>query len=499
MPIPANVVQCLKYLDRQKESHIEELRKLISIANVSSDPNAGKQLSKVVQWMSNRLKGLGFQVVLHESGDDKDEGHHPLIIIGSLGKDPKKITLLYYCHLDVLKIRRYKWIHDPFELTEEEDGKLVGRGAAKMKGPLLCFLHAIEAYRELGIELPINLKIVCESMHECKSRGLSQVLEQLKSTFLANVDCIALNESRWIGKSHPCIVYGMRGVCYFDLKISGPRRSLASGDYGGIVREPMSDLLHILKSLVDPFGNVKMSSLSSDVQPVTPDEESFYHKIKTNKNEYRANVGVNKLGHDENLKLVLMHVWRYPWFNLHFINTSNCVSLLDIPNEIHARFSIRTVPNQKHERIVEQTLEAIDRAVAELETPNRVEVKSENCLDPWVEDHDHWNYEAANLAIRQVYKEEASFIREGNGFPTLLKLRDAMPGRNILVLPIVDCESKVHRSGENISKHCYVEGGKLFAAYFAALAERAPKRTSSKSNRSSRSNKPSAACRHKMY
>lgn len=70
---------------------------------------------------------------------------------------------------------------------------------------------------------------------------------------------------------------------------------------------------------------------------------------------------------------------------------------------------------------------------------------------------------------RQVYKEEASFIREGNGFPTLLRIRDALARRNILILPIVDCEAGAHSEAENISLRCYIEGTKLLASYFYAL------------------------------
>ena len=75
----------------------------------------------------------------------------------------------------------------------------------------------------------------------------------------------------------------------------------------------------------------------------------------------------------------------------------------------------------------------------------------------------------------QVYKEEASLIREGNGYPTLLKIRDALPKRNILILPIVNCEANIHTEEENISLRCYIEGTKLIASYFYALRETALK------------------------
>ena len=41
----------------------------------------------------------------------------------------------------------------------EKDGKLYGRGATDDKGPILATLHAIEAYRELKKDIPINIKV----------------------------------------------------------------------------------------------------------------------------------------------------------------------------------------------------------------------------------------------------------------------------------------------------------------------------------------------------
>ena len=50
------------------------------------------------------------------------------------------------------------WDTEPFVLTEK-NGKLYGRGSTDDKGPVLCTLHAIEAYKENGIDLPINIKV----------------------------------------------------------------------------------------------------------------------------------------------------------------------------------------------------------------------------------------------------------------------------------------------------------------------------------------------------
>lgn len=44
------------------------------------------------------------------------------------------------------------WETEPFELVER-DGKLFGRGSTDDKGPVLGWLHAINAYKGVGEEV----------------------------------------------------------------------------------------------------------------------------------------------------------------------------------------------------------------------------------------------------------------------------------------------------------------------------------------------------------
>ena len=46
------------------------------------------------------------------------------------------------------------WNTEPFVLTQSADGsKLFGRGATDDKGPVLGWLHVIEAFQQSGLEL----------------------------------------------------------------------------------------------------------------------------------------------------------------------------------------------------------------------------------------------------------------------------------------------------------------------------------------------------------
>lgn len=83
----------------------------------------------------------------------------PPVLLGSLGNDSKKITICLYGHLDVQPAEKSDgWSTEPFVLTEKND-KLYGRGSTDDKGPVLGWLHAIEAFQNTGTEMPVNLKV----------------------------------------------------------------------------------------------------------------------------------------------------------------------------------------------------------------------------------------------------------------------------------------------------------------------------------------------------
>ena len=64
-----------------------------------------------------------------------------------------------------------------------------------------------------------------------------------------------------------------------------------------------------------------------------------------------------------------------------------------------------TVPNQKHEKVSKLVLGHVKALMKEIKTPNKVDINAEHPLDPWYENHHHWNYEAANVATKQVTRK----------------------------------------------------------------------------------------------
>ena len=73
-------------------------------------------------------------------------------VIGSLGSGERPV-LAWNGHLDVVPAgARDAWVHDPWAGTVD-DGRLFGRGAADMKGPVAAALAAAAALRRAHVEL----------------------------------------------------------------------------------------------------------------------------------------------------------------------------------------------------------------------------------------------------------------------------------------------------------------------------------------------------------
>ncbi len=75
----------------------------------------------MMNFFSDKLRQLGALVELADIGmqalDDGSEIRLPPVILGSLGNDPKKKTVLAYCHLDVQPAAKEDgWDYDPFDV-----------------------------------------------------------------------------------------------------------------------------------------------------------------------------------------------------------------------------------------------------------------------------------------------------------------------------------------------------------------------------------------------
>jgi acetylornithine deacetylase/succinyl-diaminopimelate desuccinylase-like protein len=131
----------------------------------------------MIEWTKGHIERLGGKATLLPNPVETEDRKLPPILLGEFPMDPKKKTVCVYGHLDVQPAAKEDgWEFDPFVLTEK-DGKLFGRGSTDDKGPALSWLWIVEAHQTLGVELPVNIKIMYEGMEEFGSDGMFETIQ----------------------------------------------------------------------------------------------------------------------------------------------------------------------------------------------------------------------------------------------------------------------------------------------------------------------------------
>ncbi|EDO43252.1 predicted protein [Nematostella vectensis] len=464
-----------EHIEKNEELYIKRLADAVAIKSVSAWPETRGEITKMVNHVAEELKKLGTEVELVDVGTETlpDGSTLPLppVLLGILGSNPAKKTVCIYGHLDVQPaLKEDGWDTEPFTL-QEIDGKLYGRGSTDDKGPVLCWLHVIEAYKAIGEDLPINIRFCLEGMEESGSEGLDDMISKKKDTFFKPVDYVCISDNYWLGKEKPCITYGLRGICYFFVEVSCADKDLHSGVFGGSVHEAMTDVIAMLNSLVDVKGNILVPGVNDRVADLTDDEKALYDPIDFNMDEYREDIGTSKLMHETKEEL-LMHRWRYPSLSIHGIEGAfyEPGAKTVIPRKVIGKFSIRLVPNQIPDEIINHVITYLNKVHADRGSPNPVKVSCGHGGKPWMSDFDHPHYQAGRNAMKTVFGVDPDLTREGGSIPVTLSLQEAT-GKNVMLLPVGACDDGAHSQNEKINRSNYINGHKVVAAYFEEVAK----------------------------
>jgi succinyl-diaminopimelate desuccinylase len=98
-------------------------------------------------------------------------------LIGHVKSNGERDALLFSAHLDVVPPGEAEWKLPPFEAVEA-DGRIHGRGAADMKGPLASLAGAMVEVVKEGAELKGDLILAATAGEETDSCGTKRFIEK---------------------------------------------------------------------------------------------------------------------------------------------------------------------------------------------------------------------------------------------------------------------------------------------------------------------------------
>ncbi|KXS15981.1 CNDP dipeptidase [Gonapodya prolifera JEL478] len=462
------------HVDQNSADYVRRLGEAVAIKSVSGDAHHRPEVVKMANYIISWMDKLGVSHTSHDPGFQELDGSQvklPPIILGTYGTDPAKKTVLVYGHYDVQPaLKSDGWTSDPFTLVEDEQGRLFGRGSTDDKAPILSWLWVIEAHQKLGVDLPVNIKMCFEGMEESGSEGLDELIVQEAKGYFKGTDYVCISDNYWLGKTRPCLTYGLRGIAYYKLTIAGPAKDLHSGVFGGTVHEPMTDLFAIMSKLVAPDGKILVPGIYDQVRPLTDKERGTYNGIDFALPDYEGAVG-GKVVIQDNEHEVLMSRWRYPSLSLHGIEGAfySAGAKTVIPAKVTGKFSIRLVPDMDPAEVHRLVSTFIASEHAKLNSKTVCTVEPLHGARAWLADPEGPSYAAASKAVQRVFGVKPDLTREGGSIPVTLTFQENL-GVSVLLLPMGAADDGAHSINEKIDKKNYIEGIKLLATYLHEVA-----------------------------
>jgi acetylornithine deacetylase/succinyl-diaminopimelate desuccinylase-like protein len=260
-----------QYLDRHRDRFVDDLKAVLRIPSVSAKAEHKADCVRCAQHIAEHLKSLGMTRV-----EVVPTAGHPVVYAEWLGAKGQP-TALIYGHYDVQPPEPLElWTSPPFEPVLR-DGKLYARGAVDDKGQVYMHLKAIEAYMQVEGRLPINVKLVIEGEEEVGSEHLAQFLRERRSQL--DADVIIVSDTAMLGPDQPALTYGLRGICYTQIEVTGPSKDLHSGHFGGAVMDPANALCTIIAGLKDADGRITVPGFYDRVRVLSEAERAMLNSL----------------------------------------------------------------------------------------------------------------------------------------------------------------------------------------------------------------------------
>jgi len=448
----------IDYIESRRDANLAELVEFLRIPSISTKSEHKGDVERAARWVVEKLRGQFEKVELIPTKG------HPLVYAQS-AQVPRKPTVLFYGHYDVQPSEPDDlWTTPAFEPTVR-GGNLYGRGTADDKGQVHIHLAAFEALKKTEGRLPINVKVIIEGEEEVGGESLYAYVKENKERLKADV--LVVSDTSMLAPGVPSVTYGLRGLNYYQIELTGAAQDLHSGVFGGAVPNPLTILSELFAKLHDKNFRVAVPAFYDDVATLSQAERKALNSLPWKMSEFKKNVGAPGLAGEKGFSVV-EQLWCRPTLELNGMwggYTGEGAKTV-IPAKAWAKFSTRLVPDQNPAKIAKQVEKHIHGLLPKTVTS---QFKVLSTGKPWLATYTHPYFDAAHRALERGFGKRAVFIREGGSIPFVTDMSDTFKIPCILMgfgLP----DENAHAPDEHMSLENYFGGIKAAAYFYLELA-----------------------------
>jgi len=454
-------VKTLIHAQTHQDRFLAELKKFLSIPSISTQVEHKSDIERAAAWLRDKLETAGFPrtEVMSTSG-------HPVVYAEWLEAGPDAPTILVYGHYDVQPPDPLDlWDTPPFEPTVVGDD-IFARGASDDKGQLYIHVKAVEAFKETVGRPPVNVKCIFEGEEESGSPSLEPFIHEHAD--LLSADVAVISDTGILGKETPSIVYGLRGLAYLEIEVTGPDHDLHSGGYGGAVHNPINALCAMIAQLQDKEGRITIPGFYDNVRELSTEERAELAKVPFDREVWLREAGVSS-------------DWGEPQYTI--LERTSIRPTLDVngiwggyiqpgaktvlPSKAFAKISMRLVQDQDSARITR----LVQDHLVEIAPPTiDVVVHGLHGGEPAVVDYDSPAMRAAFKAYAEGFGKEPVLTRRGGTIPVVPTLQRVLGIETVLMgfgLP----DDRIHSPNEKFHLPNFYKGIETAIHFMTLLAQ----------------------------
>lgn len=448
-----------EYINQHKERFIDELFELIRIPSISSEKEHGKDMVRCAEKWRELLQKAGADTAELIATDG-----NPLVF-GQKTIDPAKPTVLVYGHYDVMPVEPIaEWRTNPFEPVVK-DGKIWARGADDDKGQSFMQAKAFELMVKTG-QLPCNVKFMLEGEEEIGSGSLYAFCEEHKEMLKA--DTILVSDTGMLGMDTPSITSGLRGLCYWEVEVTGADHDLHSGIFGGAVANPINVLCKMIADLHDGNGHITIPGFYDDVLTLSDEERDLMAKAPFDEAAYKKSLSIRAV-HGEKGYTTPERTGIRPCLDVcgmwggHTGEGSKTV----LPSKAYAKISTRLVANQDYQHISKLFKEYFEQAAPDCVT---VKVTPSHGGAAYVAPLALPAYQAAEKAMTTTFGKRPIPTRSGGSIPIVAGFERILGIKSILMGFGLGSDD-IHAPNENYPLQQFLKGIETIPYFYEYFTE----------------------------
>lgn len=448
----------LATIDSRKHQAVAALSEFLSIPSISAQPDHKTDMVRCATWLADQLRFAALETSVMETGG------HPAVVAKNKHVAGRP-TVLLYGHYDVQPPEPLDlWKTPAFEPTVR-DGAIYARGAADDKGQVWCHVEAIMAW-QAHVGLPVNLTMLIEGEEEIGSDHLEKFVRHYAADLKA--DIVVVSDTNQFARGLPAITYGLRGLVYEEVFLTGPSHDLHSGLYGGTVPNPANVLGELIASLHDKDGRVNIPGFYDDVVDLTPTEREEWRSLPFDEKAYAASLDLSSLNGEAGYS-TLERKWARPTCDVNGITAGyqGPGAKTVIGAKASAKISMRLVPNQDPAKIRATFEKAMrDRCPSNV----KIEFANYGLAGPFLTPREGKAMQLAAEAVEVGFGVKPVLMREGGSIPVVALFKQVLGIDTLLVGFGLD-DDRVHSPNEKFDLDAFHKGARTAAALYERLAK----------------------------